>query len=99
MALKELYDAFIGDNDFWKRIAGACMVAALNITAEDPGTVNHADRLQWAISVRDNVKGIARSREVLVSVLQDATISADVEAATDVQIQTVVNSLIDTWAG
>ena len=99
MALKELYESYIGENDFWKKVAGACMVAAIEIADESPATPNHADRIQWAISVRDNVKAIARSKEVLVAILQDPTISADVENATDVAIQAVVDSLVDTWAG
>ena len=99
MALQELYEAFVGENDFWKRVAGACMIAAIGIAEEDPATPNHADRVQWALSVRDNVKAIARSQEALAAILQNPTISADVENATDANIQAVVDSLVDTWAG
>lgn len=99
MALKELYEAFVGENDFWKKIAGACMNAALEIEGEDPGTTNHADRMQWAATVKQNVKAVARSRPVLASILHDVTIAEDVEAATDAKIQAVVDSLVDTWAG
>ena len=99
MALKELYESYVGENVFWKKVAGACMIAAIEIAKESPGTPNHADRVQWAIAVRDNVKAIARSQEVLADVLSDATIAADVENALDSDIQTVVNSCIDSWAG
>ncbi len=96
MALKELYDALKGDGDFWKKVAGACLMAALEIKNEDPGTSNHANRLLWAISVKENSKDMAR--QMMASVLSDATIAADVSTATDAAIQTVVNSLVDTYA-
>ena len=97
MALKELYMAYVGENDFWKTVAGACMTAAIDITNEDAGTSNHADRLAWAVKVRDNAKGMAKS--MLVDVVRDATIAADVDAATDAQVQSAVNSLVDQYAG
>lgn len=96
MALKELYDASVGQNDFWKQVAGACMVAAMDISKEAPSTPNHANRILWAISVRDNVKLMART--MLISVLKDPTIAADVNNAADADVQDVVNSLVDTFA-
>ena len=97
MALKELYMAYVGENDFWKQVAGACMTAAIDITNESPGTPNHADRLAWAVSVRDNAKGVAKG--MLVDVVKDATIALDVDAASDAQVQSVVNGLVDQYAG
>lgn len=96
MALKELYDAYQLENDFWKQVAGACMNASRDIENEDPGTSNHANRLLWAAAARVNPK--AKAREMLVYVLDNATIAADVENATDNDVQFVVNSLIDTFA-
>lgn len=98
MALKELYESYVGENDFWKKVAGACMNAAIEISAEGGGVPNHANRIQWALSVKENVKGIARSKEVLAAVLQDAAIAADVDNATDAAIQSAVDALVDTWA-
>jgi len=97
MALKELYQAHVGESDFWKQVAGACMTAAMDIANEPPATPNHADRLVWAVAVRDNAKGMAKS--MLVDVVRDATIAADVEAATDAQVQSVVDGLVDQYAG
>lgn len=97
MALKELYQAMVGENDFWKQVAGAIMVAAKDIIAENPGTANHEDRLAWALKAQNNPKSAAK--EMLVDVLKNATIAADVEGATDNDVQFVVNSLIDTYAG
>lgn len=98
MALKELYESYIGLGDLWKKVAGACMNAAIEIATEGGGVPNHIERVQWALLVRENVKGIARSKEVLAAILQDATIAADVDNATDVAIQSAVDALVDTWA-
>ena len=97
MALKELYKAYVGEIDFWQQVAGACMTAAIAITLEAPGTPNHADRLTWAGKVRDNPKGMAKS--MLVDVVKNATIAADVEAAADAQVQSVVDGLVNQYAG
>jgi len=97
MALKELYQAYVGENDFWQQVAGACMTAAIGIANEAPGTPNHADRLQWAVKVRDNAKAMAKA--MLVDVVKDATIAADVENAPDAQVQSVVDALVDQYAG
>lgn len=96
MALKELYQAKVGENDFWKQVAGACMTAARDIENEDPGTVNHVNRLLWMAKVDENAKLIAR--EMLVDVLKNPTIAANVDGALDTDVQFVVNSLIDTYA-
>ena len=96
-ALKILYKATVREHDFWQQVAGACIKAAHDIENEDPGTENHADRIIWAASVRENAK--AMSILMLADVLNNADIAADVENATDSDVQWVVNSLIDTYAG
>ena len=97
MALKQLYLASVLKHDIWQQVAGACMVASRDIKNEDPGTTNHTDRLIWAASVDENAKSMAVS--MLVDVLSNTTIAADVDGATDTDVQFVVNSLIDTYAG
>ena len=96
MALKELYRAFVRESDFWQQVAGACMIAASKIAEEDPGTSNHAKRLLWALSVRDNPKAVAIG--MLVDVIRDETIAADVENALDSDVQDVVNGLVNKYA-
>ena len=97
MALKELYKAYVGESDFWKQVAGACMSAAIDIVNESAGTPNHANRILWAVLVRDNAKGMAKS--MLADIVKDSTIAADVEAATDAQVQSVVDGLVNQYAG
>lgn len=96
-ALMELYLAHSHHNtNFLYQVAGACMVAARDIINEDPGTENHANRIIWANAARINPDGAAIT--MLISVLDNATIAADVANATDNDVQFVVNSLINTFA-
>ena len=97
MALKSLYSAFVRENDFWKQVAGACMIAASEIAEEDPGTPNHANRILWALKVRENAKAMAIS--MLVDIIRDPTIAADVDNALDSVVQGVVNGLVNKYAG
>ena len=96
MALKQLYQAFTGRTDFLDQVCGACLTAARDINLEDPGTTNHVNRLIWADEAITNPK--SKAREMLTEILQNATIAADVESATDADVQFVVNGLIDTYA-
>lgn len=96
MALKELYQAFTGQTDFLFQVAGACLVASRDILNEAPATANHTNRIIWANVAKKNPKDMAR--RMLVSVLDNASVAATVPAATDNDVQFVVNSLIDTFA-
>lgn len=96
-ALKILYKATAREHDFWQQVAGACIKSAHYIENEDPGTENHANRLIWAASVKSNAKAMAI--DMLSDVLSNATIAADVENASDTDVQWMVDSLINTYAG
>ena len=96
MALKELYRAFVRESDFWQQVAGACMIAAIEIAEEDPGTSNHANRLLWALAVRENPK--SKALEMLTDVVRDPTIYADTENALDDDVQSVVDGLVNKYA-
>ncbi len=98
MALAELLDAYLNRDDvFRKKVAGACLMAAKDIIAEDAGTAGHAARIAWANSVRS--APLAMAQTMITKVLENATIAADVAGAVDSDIQFVVNSLINTFAG
>jgi len=97
MALLELARAYLNKNDdFNLKIAGACLQASKDIDNESPTTDNHGNRATWASSIRQNPK--TKAQEMLCDVLKNATIAADVDNATDSDIQFVVNGLIDTYA-
>ena len=97
MALIDVYDAkYDDDGDFRKQVAGACFVAAMDVLAEDPGTENHANRLIWAASAKDNPKGAATA--MLSDIITNATIRAALPTPVDSDVQFVVNSFVDTYA-
>ena len=87
-------------NDLHKKVARAIDKAARDVIAEDPGTANHAERFVWASNVRlrpDNV--ISEAHQYMVYVLDNATVSAAGNAATDNDVQFVINGLVNTMAG
>lgn len=94
------YDLFTDvTNDLHKKVARAIDKAARDVINEDPGTSNHARRLEWANRVRqtpDNTITIAH--KYMLIVLDNATVAAAGNAATDTDVQFVVNSLVDLMA-
>lgn len=87
-----------------KQIAWAVTRAASDIRNEDPGTANHLNRLDWAKRITRTTNGIdAEAERVAWGVMQNATIQAAVaanpESVTDNDVQFVVNSLINEYAG
>lgn len=79
-----------------QRVAVACAVAAQAVLAESAGTANHAARLSWAQQSLGDVPAMAR--KVIWGVLADPAIQAAGVGATDAQIQTSVNALVDTFS-
>lgn len=96
MALLDSYFAYKGSGRLLERVAGACLVAAGQIRNEDPGTSNHANRMIWVAAVQADALTCAKN--MIARVLENATIAAAPEAATDNDIQFVVNSLINEYA-
>lgn len=99
------YDAAKGnDETLVKQVAYACKKAAYDITQEDPGTTNHAERLQWSrnVTLTDDAP-LKWARKMVWRVLDNATIQSGIgsggsSTATDSDVQFAVNSLIDEFA-
>ena len=71
-----------------------------DIVNEDPSTANHARRLRWADMMRqDPDKIISFGHRWMLKILDNTTVAAAGNAATDSDVQFVINSLIDTMAG
>lgn len=68
----------------------------MDVLNEDPGTANHVNRVIWAKDALVNAEAVAG--RMFWGVLGNATIAAAGEAATDNDIQFVVNGLINTFA-
>lgn len=87
------------NNDLHKKVARAIDKAARDVIAEDPGTANHAARLLWANAVRSDVDGlITKAHAAILLVLDNPTVAAAGNAASDSDVQFVVNSLVNTLA-
>lgn len=101
MGYVEEYGLFSDEtNDLHKKVARAIDKAARDVINEDEGTANHAERYVWACAIRqtpDNI--ITESHKWMPAVLDNATVSAAGNSATDNDVQFVVNSLVDTMAG
>lgn len=90
--LQEHYDLANG-GALRGRVIAACAKAATDIVNENPLTANHANRMIWA------AKDPAENAEQMKwPVALNATIAAAGAAATDGDIQFVVNSHINAFA-
>lgn len=92
--LKELFD-MRNDSALRNKVAAAGWNAAKNIFVEDAATVNHAERLVWAVkALRDNGDGgtIGDIFKASIVLLQDNA------TPTDAQIQTAVEQVINKFA-
>ena len=85
--------------NLYRQIMAAIAKAAQDVAVEDPQTAEHEDRLAWSERVRSRgVAGLEHEADrFLVRVLENATIAADPEAATDNDVQFVVNSLVNDF--
>ena len=96
-AYNELY-SLLSNTALKNRIRVACVIAAETIRTEDVGTANHANRLIWAAAVFANPE--AESGRMFMSVIaanKDNTV-AQIEGASDAQIQAAVDAAVDLFA-
>lgn len=94
--LQELYNLWHEGSDLRARVAAACAKASNDVLNEDAGTANHANRLVWARTTLMDIDAMAT--RMFWAVISNATIAAAGNAATDNDIQWVVNSWIDSFA-
>lgn len=86
------------NNELFRRVASACVIAAETIRSEDVGTTNHANRIAWAASVFASPKAEAgRMLWAVLAANKDNSI-AQITGATDEQLQTAVNEAVDLFA-
>lgn len=105
MAYEDIYAATGADPAkprLIKQIAVAVSKAATDVLNEDDATAKHSDRLTWARRVKLSGGGVSApvtmAESMVWEVLANATIQAAPSAATDSDVQFVVNSLIDKFA-
>ena len=95
--LEELY-SLNADGALLNKITAAMIIAAYDITAEDPGTTNHAERIVWAKSAFMAPK--QKAQEMLYYLLgaNSAATVGNISGANDAAIQTAVNSAVNFFA-
>lgn len=100
MAYSDIYNAAtVADHSLRKQIAVAIHKAAVDVGNEAENTANHANRLHWANQVLANNEGPQQmAGRWIWKVLENATIQSAPAAATDSDVQFVVNSIVDTMA-
>jgi hypothetical protein len=100
VAYTDEYDLFADTtNALHKKVARAIDVAARDVVNEAPATPNHEIRLVWANWMRaapDRV--VAEAHRAMLRVLDNASVAAAGNAATDNDVQFVINALVDTLA-
>jgi len=102
MGLIDIYHCWSAQSGTLRaKFIAACLKASYDIKNEDPGTANHANRLTWANAVlfgtvlQVEEKAMQHLRYAMAS---NATLQSVCEAATDNDVQYIVNSQIDTFA-
>ena len=96
--LQQIDELVLGVPTLYQRFRAARIKAAWDIINEDPGTTNHVDRVTWANGIIEDYEGDDIYSEYRLF-LSNATIQTSGIASTDNDIQYVVNSFVDTWAG
>ena len=89
--LLERYHLMHSDGDLWRKVEAAALKAATAIKYEDPGTTNHAARLEWANTVFADAA--AWTQDNKTKVLENATVVAAGNSATDNDVEFVVASI------
>ncbi len=97
--------ALAHDANFLERLKGACLVVALQITAEDPGVSNHANRLSLAQAILAGTQTVTKFAEFIVmrpnvlnfSTSYDFARAAAVTASGDADLQSQVSSDWNTF--
>lgn len=96
--LQQIDELVLGVPTLFQRFRAARIKAAWDIINENPATANHADRLVWANAIIADYETSDIQSEYRLF-LSNTTIQTSGIASTDNDIQYVVNSFIDTWAG
>ena len=100
MSYAVIYDsAVVADSVLRKQVSTALHKAAVNVRNEDPATANHARRLQWSKQVLTQGGIESMAAAIVWSVLENAAIQAAPTTSPDADVQFVINSLVNQFAG
>lgn len=96
MAYLDTYNLRYTSANLKNRTVVAVAKAAYDILNEDAGTANHANRVIWANQALADAQG--KAEQMMWGLVTNATIAAAGDAATDNDVQFVVNSYINSFA-
>jgi hypothetical protein len=86
------------DREIANRVQIAALVAADTIRAESSGTANHDNRLKWARDVIDN-PAKDNKRMVKAVIIQNRALTvAQIKGASDANLQTAVDAVVNLFA-
>lgn len=94
----ELYD-LQNEDALLHRVSVAIIIAADTIRQESDATPNHANRLIWASEAFASPGGMTKQALWAVLAANDGNTVAQIMSATDAQIQTNVDAVVDVLAG
>jgi len=93
MAYADIYAAAtVAESSLRQKVAVGLYKSAVDILNESPETEDHAQRMAWSRRVVADPVGWAG--KAIWKVLENATIQANPEAATDSDVQFVCNSIV-----
>jgi hypothetical protein len=96
--LQEIYNLRMSSS-LRNRVAAAIAAAAEDVRNEAAATTHHAERFAWATATLESESAPqAEAERAMWIVVQNATIQSAGEAATDNDIQFVVNGLVNFLA-
>lgn len=87
-----------GDGVLRSRVQFACIVAAHAIASESDATPNHVNRLKWAKAVMADPELEAKRMLWFALAANKAATLAQIDAATDASIQTIVDAAVNLFA-
>ncbi len=96
IAYQTMYSMAVGNAALANRMTSAVAVAAHTVFNESGATVNHAARLTWAQKTIADPESMGK--KVVWGVLSDPVIQAAGVGATDAQLQTSVDALVNQFA-
>jgi len=100
MSYAVIHDAAVAaDSVLRKQITVAIAKAATDIFNEDPTTNGHERRMVWSRQVQTSSGRNQMADAMIWKVLENATIQAAPNSSPDGDVQFVVNSLVNQFAG
>lgn len=94
--LLELHSISQSSGELFARFEAGMLYKSWEIVGEDPGTTNHANRIELAKNTLLNLSPVAK--QYFKYFLSDETIQTNIESSTDGEIMTAITNFYNTMA-